>query len=326
VIKGIFMDHLEVSSLNCFSTALLDRVVEKRRDPAWVESTRTRPGTGFVPVWGERNLILPREGYVPAVLSLQELEKSFHPLPTPFFLGIHEDRAYFGVDLAVEDSSVPEKLSAVGRFEDLRKIGHFMESLHGELLVYSKAMAYWHRSTGYCAACGSPNASADGGHLLICTNEKCAREHFPRTDPAIIVLVSRGDKCLLGRQPVWPRGWYSTLAGFVEPGESVEHAVLREVYEESGVRVKNVIYHSSQPWPFPRSVMLGFRAEAETREIRVDGREIERAAWFSRRDILEGLEEKTLRLPPRVSISRRLIEDWFDAGDSGRLHDLAGNI
>lgn len=305
------MEQLQASSQNCFSTALLDRVGEKRKDPEWIEEQLSRSDTGFIPVWGEQNLVHARDDSRAVILSKRDLAKLLADYPTPFFLGTYNGRSFFGVDLPCEDQTIPEKFSLFGQFENMIRVGMFLNDLDGELLVFAKALAYWHRTNKFCGVCGSPNESSDGGHLLVCTNEKCKREHFPRTDPAIIVLVRSGDKCLLGRQPQWPEGWYSTLAGFVEPGESVESAVIREVFEESGVRVKGVTYHSSQPWPFPRSIMLGFKAEAETTEIHVDGRELEKAAWFSRQEIHDSLQSKKLRLPPRVSISRSLIDDWY---------------
>jgi NAD+ diphosphatase len=154
--------------------------------------------------------------------------------------------------------------------------------------------------------------------VLICTNPACRHEHFPRTDPAIIVLVSDGERALLGRQASWPVGRYSTIAGFVEPGESLEDAVAREVFEETGIKVDQIEYHSSQPWPFPSSLMLGFTAHALTTQIlrRVD--ELEDAQWFTRADLASGRP----LVPPGVSISFRLIEHWFDAGGGPKLREI----
>jgi NAD+ diphosphatase len=154
--------------------------------------------------------------------------------------------------------------------------------------------------------------------VLVCTNPVCRHEQFPRIDPAIIVLVSDGPRALLGRQAAWPPGRYSTIAGFVEPGESLEDAVVREVAEETGVQVDQVEYHSSQPWPFPSSLMLGFTARASTFEVRLEDQELEDARWFTRADIERG----TPKLPPPVSISFRLIEHWFDSASERPLKDL----
>jgi NAD+ diphosphatase len=161
---------------------------------------------------------------------------------------------------------------------------------------------------------------AKGGHVLVCSNPVCRHEQFPRIDPAIIVLVSDAERALLGRQAAWPVGRYSTIAGFVEPGESLEDAVAREVLEETGVQVDRIEYHSSQPWPFPSSLMLGFMAQAVTHEVHLKDQELEDARWFTRAEIIAG----TPVLPPRQSISYRLIETWFDAGAERPLRDIRG--
>lgn len=189
----------------------------------------------------------------------------------------------------------------------------------GELLAHARALAYWHRRHRFCGDCGHPTEGAQGGHVRVCSNPQCGRQHFPRTDPAVIVLVTAGERCLLGRQPSWLPGRYSTIAGFVEPGESLEAAVVREVGEETGVRVREVRYQSSQPWPFPASLMLGFRAVAEGEDIHLGDEELEDARWFSREELERAMEEGALRLPGRISIAYRLIEDWFDEGSPGRL-------
>jgi NAD+ diphosphatase len=156
--------------------------------------------------------------------------------------------------------------------------------------------------------------------MLVCTNSSCRHEQFPRLDPAIIVLVSDGEQALLGRQASWPVGRYSTIAGFVEPGESLEDAVAREVLEETGIEVDRVEYHSSQPWPFPASLMLGFTAHAVTTGVHLRDQELEDARWFTR----AALTSDGALLPPRQSISYRLIEDWFDAGSGTPLRDILG--
>ena len=162
--------------------------------------------------------------------------------------------------------------------------------------------------------------------MLECHNGSCGARTFPRTDPAVIVLVELAGgpapRCLLGRSPGWPPRTYSALAGFVEPGESLEDAVVREVHEEAGVRVTDVRYHSSQPWPFPSSLMLGFRARALNRSIEIDPHELEDARWFTRAELVRELEARRIELPRRVSIAYRLVEDWFDAAGEGRLEDI----
>ena len=183
----------------------------------------------------------------------------------------------------------------------------------GGALAYARAMTHWHATHLYCGACGAPTESREGGHIRVCTNESCAKHHFPRTDPAVIMLVEKGDRCLLGRKSEWAQGRYSTLAGFVEPGESLEDAVRREVMEETGVVVSDVEYHSSQPWPFPASLMLGFFCKAETEAIHRNDKELEDARWFTREELNAG--QGGLGIAPRpISIARRLIDDWLSQG------------
>jgi NAD+ diphosphatase len=174
-------------------------------------------------------------------------------------------------------------------------------------------MTHWHATHKYCGSCGAPTESREGGHLRVCTDPDCARAHFPRTDPAVIMLVAKDDRCLLGRKAEWPPGRYSTLAGFVEPGESLEDAVRREVMEETGVVVSDVEYHSSQPWPFPASLMLGFFCRAETEVVQRNDKELEDARWFTREELRNG--NGGMGIAPRpISIARRLIDDWLTEG------------
>ncbi len=192
-------------------------------------------------------------------------------------------------------------------FQDLRQAAAIVEPEDGALLAYARAMMTWHQRHRFCGACGAPTESQQAGHLRRCTRAECAAEIFPRTDPAVIMLVCDGDWCLLGRQARWPPGVYSALAGFVEPGESLEDAVAREVMEEAGVAIEGCEYHSSQPWPFPSSIMLGFWATARRGEVHVDGSELEEARWLHRDQVLA----QEVRLPPKLSIARRLIDDWL---------------
>jgi NAD+ diphosphatase len=168
-------------------------------------------------------------------------------------------------------------------------------------------MVLWHGSQRFCGRCGSPSKTESGGNTRLCINGDCGIRIFPRVDPAIIVLVSDRERCLLGRQAGWPEGRYSTIAGFVEPGESLEDAVRREVFEETNIAVHEVRYHSSQPWPFPSSLMLGFTAEASSEAILLNDGELEDARWFSRKELESGFP----KLPYRLSIARRLVDDWL---------------
>src|SRR3546814_482718 len=184
-----------------------------------------------------------------------------------------------------------------GVFTDLRRIGPLLERFEGSLLAYARGLLWWHQRHRFCGVCGHPTVSVKGGHQRSCTNQACAAPQFPRTDPAVIMLVHDGERCLLGRQRVWPDGMYSTLAGFVEPGETLEEAVAREVWEESGIQVRDVRYHSAQPWPFPSSLMLGFHAAAKSFEIVRNDDELGDAQWYTAED-LAGFESdrKSTRL------------------------------
>ena len=221
-----------------------------------------------------------------------------------FLLGLHGETAYFAVDLSdLEDPATHPGLAGRGSFADLRSFGPLLGHDEGNILAYARGLTWWHSRHRFCGVCGHPTVSAEAGHVRRCTNPDCATPHFPRTDPAVIMLVHDGDRCLLGRQPRFPPGMYSTLAGFVEPGESLEEAVAREVFEETNIRVGEVTYHSSQPWPFPSSLMLGFHAEATSHDIRTEQDELEDAQWFSRSEILNWEEGGPYRLPRPDSIS-----------------------
>jgi NAD+ diphosphatase len=207
-------------------------------------------------------------------------------------------------------------------FLDLRQASSMLQPHAASLLGYALAMDHWHRSHRYCGACGHSTATGAAGHVRICGNTDCARKHFPRTDPAVIVLVHNDEACLLGRKREWVDRRYSTIAGFVEPGETPEQAVLREVYEETGTAVTHVRYHAAQPWPFPGSLMLGYYARATPGPVTLHDNELQDARWFTRAEIAEWVPQGRLRLPSRVSIAYRLLEHWFDQYEGPALDTL----
>jgi NAD+ diphosphatase len=274
-------------------------------------------------VWGSRILIVEEPTPRPLLLAAPDLGDLQQQAESVILLGEAEERAYFALDLPGTDEP-PISLAKAGALRHLRSVAALLDRRDGTLLAYAKAMTYWHRRHRFCGDCGSPTLSAQGGHLRVCTNPQCGQHHFPRTDPAIIVLVTSGERCLLGRQRTWPAGRYSIIAGFVEPGESLETAVAREVREETGIAVEQVRYWASQPWPFPSSLMLGFTARAASTTIQLEDGELEDARWLSREEIAGELSRDTLRLPPEVSISYRLIEDWFDGAGFVSLKHLIG--
>ncbi len=301
--------------MNVFAGPYLDRSAHLRQDPAWFESALTDPKSRAIPVWNSRSLIEGDKAARAALIELHDIPTESRNSEALILLGRVGDAHLFAYE--IESTAAPE-IRAGARFEDLRWIASRLPEDEAGLLAYASAMISWRRRHRYCGNCGSNTRPAKGGHVLICSDSSCGIEHFPRLDPAIIVLVSDGERALLGRQASWPAGRYSTIAGFVEPGESLEDAVAREVAEETGIDVGQIQYFSSQPWPFPSSLMLGFTAQAHTQEIRLNDQELEDARWFSRAELADG----TLRLPPNPSISYRLIEYWYDAGECGKLSDL----
>jgi len=281
-----------------------------------------------VPVWRSRLFVdLEREGEDPprpVLLTVAEASTLVQNLrETSILLGALEGAAHFAVDLS--DIECPEKdseLAGRGHFVSLRRIGPFIDRTNGGLLAYAQAMVHWHQQHRFCGTCGSPTRSEEAGHWLRCTSDRCKTLQFPRTDPAMIVRVTHDDRCLLGRQSRWPARRYSVLAGFVEPGESLEDAVVREVFEEAGVRVEDVEYHSSQPWPFPASLMIGFTASARDDSINIDGDELEDVRWFSRDQLDEEVAAGNVILPSEIALAHHLIDGWYrldrESGIEGR--------
>ena len=302
----------------------LDRAAHLRRDPEALAMARTDPRSRVVVV--HRSLGLVRVGEAPRVqrLTFEQLDAWSWKDEDLLYLGTQAPD--LGSSLTDAEHPGPQHLFAVDvsalepeglelaeddQLVELRQFAGLLPAEDANLIATARAMATWHRNHRHCGRCGAPTVVADAGHLRRCTG--CEFEIFPRTDPAVIMLVhDGGDRCLLGRQESWPPGVYSTLAGFVEPGESLEMAVAREVQEETGVRVRSAHYHSSQPWPFPTSIMLGFWAEAEYDQgALAQDDELEDARWFSRTELPDLLATRTVRLPPPMSIARRLIDDWL---------------
>jgi NAD+ diphosphatase len=314
-------DHREPSAGAHFTFLSLDRVPHRRHEEDWLAEQLQASTTRFVPVWGSEFLVVEEPTPRPILLGAPELGDLREQAESVILLGETQGSTYFALGLPGTQEP-PVSLARAGVLRDLRRVAALLDRWDGTLLAYAKAMTYWHRRHRFCGDCGSPTLSTEGGHLRVCTNPQCGQHHFPRIDPAIIVLVTFGERCLLGRQRVWPAGRYSIIAGFVEPGETLEAAVAREVCEETGIAVEQVRYRASQPWPFPSSLMLGFSAQAASPEIRLTDGELEDARWLSREEIATELRRRTLRLPPEVSISYRLIEGWFDAGGSGCLRQL----
>ena len=280
-----------MSEPNTFTGAVLDRAGEHRTDDGWLAAQLEHPraravvaGTGGVRVAGDRLQLVPLAEAAPE---------------EPLLLGLDADGPVF----AAEADGAPALLN-------LREAAASLPQADSGLAAYAAAMLGWHRRHRFCANCGNPTDMREAGHVRRCP--RCGTDHHPRTDPVVIMLVLRGDDVLLGRQAAWPPRRYSALAGFVEPGESLEEAVAREVREESGVVIGTPRYISSQPWPFPAQLMLGFIAPWESGEPAVHDQELEDTRWFTRAEVQAAVEERgRLKLPPRLAIARRLIEHWL---------------
>jgi NAD+ diphosphatase len=284
--------------------SVLDRAADHRRDDAWLAEEWDRPGTQVLVVAGDR-----------IAVSGDKHRLAFAtPAEAP-----DGERVFLGVDHA-DERAVFAVLTPEVRDDHatLREAGAFLDDREAGIAVHAIGLANWHATHPRCARCGAATEVAEAGHIRRCP--QCRAQHFPRSDPAIIVLVTDDeDRALLGRGADWPPGRYSTLAGFVEPGESLEAAVRREVFEETGVVVGvDIRYAGSQPWPFPSSLMVGFYARASSTAIEVDDNEISDARWFTRADLLSAAEAANVRLPGAVSISRRLIESWYGGPLPGR--------
>jgi NAD+ diphosphatase len=291
---------------NFFAGPYLDRRAEEREVPGWLDAARADAATLYVLGRGTTHLLFtdpePRIAFVTGDHPLVREATEAQLVLLGWFRGV---RCVL-VDLDPKTIDGEHEWVSGASFQELRPLSNMLPNEEGSLLAYARAMSVWRARNRYCGICASPLVPERAGHVMRCT--KCGHETFPRLDPAIIVLVADGDRALLGRQASWPPGRYSTIAGFVEPGESFEDAVVREVLEETAVRVRRSRYHSSQPWPFPSSLMVGFHATAEPNSrVQVSG-ELEDARWFTREELLGGPPV----LPPSQSISYRLITTWLN--------------
>jgi NAD+ diphosphatase len=306
-------------SENVFAGLALDRNAEQRDDADWIAAQLADPRARFLLLGAEGHALAQRD--VDALRVILAAERAaLLPAATASYLGADDAGPFFALSAESKDAArIAAELG--GDFIDLRSAGVRLKAFEAGLFAYARALAHWQSRTRFCSVCGAPVVVVTAGHRARCTNPDCAIEHFPRVDPAMIVIVSYRDACLLGRQATWPEKRYSTLAGFVEPGESLEDTVRREVFEEAGVRVGECAYHSSQPWPFPASLMVGFTAEATDPTIRLGG-ELAEARWFTADEIVLGLAERTLGVSPPLSVSFRLIEHWLRERAGVELREL----
>ena len=306
------------------SRSTVDRAAVRRTEPKLLETALADPSTRVLVLVGGATAVAPGDGGAPRLELLGGLPPDVvADAPLLVFLGEDAGRAYVaavwpGPDVPPGGSLEAALPAAVAglefppgvRWSGLRDVGSLLGDADAGVVTTAIALANWHAAHPRCSRCGTPTDVAQAGWTRVCPND--GSEHFPRTDPAVIMAVTDpDDRILLGRQASWPERRFSTLAGFVEPGESLEAAVRREVLEEAGVVVGDVVYRGSQPWPFPASIMLGFRAYARTTDLHPDGTELAEARWLSREDFAADLESGGLLVPPSVSIARRLIEDWY---------------
>jgi NAD+ diphosphatase len=291
---------------------MLDRNEVIRSDTEFISSARRAPETRFVVYSGPRALLKPALPITPKDMDGQQLASLGLDPAEAVFLGLSGQTPWFAVDIASASDEIQTSCAADGRFETLAAIQDPIAGDAWSVLAQARALLAWNAAAKYCSCCGALTEMLSAGYQRSCTDTSCGALHFPRTDPAVIVRVTNGDRCLLARQPSFPPGLQSVLAGFAEPGETLEETVVREIKEEVGLRVGDPVYIASQAWPFPTSMMIAFSVEAAEETIRIDGREIEAADWYTREEIRQRMSDGSLVLPSVKSIARRLIDDWLD--------------
>ncbi len=307
---GMALDSFQ----NTFAGNPLDRASDRRGDPDWLASQLASPESLGVAIWNGRPLVEDAKdggkqiAYLPAKL-VADLAQGEERL---LFLGLWKDTAVFAVDMEGPADPAEGPLEGLGKFEDLRAVALKLPHTEAAIVATAKQMFEWRRRHGHCAVCGQPSRAVDGGWKRRCPS--CDTEHFPRTDPVVIMLAYHGDRCMLGRQEAWPKGMFSALAGFLEPGETIEEACARELNEEAGLHAVKVRYHSTQPWPYPSSLMIGLIAEVEDEEGAPDQTELSEIRWFTRdeaRQLIAGQIEGTFA-PQRMAIAHQLIKAWVE--------------
>lgn len=298
---------LQRARRNAFAALELDRVHERRDDAAWLVASEASPQARFIVLDVQSALLVADDGASPCLLDATQRASWVAATPA-FLLGVEGDTPWFV--LRVDETAAARVDAALGTQRlRLRDAGLILDPFFAGLFAYAAGLVQWHVNARYCGHCGAPLRLAAGGHRADCAS--CGHTQFPRTDAAVIVIVEHDGACLLGRGASWAEKRYSALAGFVEPGETLEHAVCREVDEEAGVEVTGVSYHSSQPWPFPASLMVGFTATARDRHIILRDGELADARWFTPEQLASAVRADEVRLSSPLSVSYRLLEHWL---------------
>jgi NAD+ diphosphatase len=291
-----------VTPVNIFAGGGLDRMGPRRTDESWLAQQRADPAARAV--IATRDGVLVDADWAPAAVGLAELPDDAETV----LLGVADGgAAVFGADPGPErGAALRPEASLVG----LRDVAAMSALADANVLAHATGLLNWHRRHRFCSNCGHPTQSGEAGYVRSCPN--CGAQHHPRTDPVVITLVHDGDRVLLGRNANWPERRFSCLAGFVEPGESLEEAVAREVGEEAGIRVSDVRYVSSQPWPFPASLMLGFEATYAGGDPYPHDRELQAVGWFTRDELRRAAAgDGDIGIPPPLAIARRLMDGWL---------------
>ncbi len=301
--------------LNTFAGNPLDRAGDRRNDPDWLATQAANPEALALVMWDGRPLLEPHaDGPRLAWLALRHARDLVADPDRELFLGLWNDAPCFAVELGGAADPAAGPVAGLGVFTELREAAAVLSGPDAAMAGGAKSLFDWRRRHGFCANCGHATDSICGGWKRSCPN--CQAEHFPRVDPVSIMLPVFGERCLLGRQASWPAGRMSALAGFIEPGETIEEGCAREIAEEAGLTVTAVRYHSSQPWPFPSQLMIGLIADVSDDQATPDQTELEEVRWFTRaeaRSVLAGAHE--VKAPPKFAIARTLLEAWVEGGD-----------
>ena len=302
---------------NTFAGNPLNRASERRGDTSWLAEKLLAPDSLAIALWNGKPFVeKAADGGVQIAYLPSRMAEDLSGGPERLlFMGLWKETAVFAVDLEGGMDPADGPLAGLGRFEDLRAMALRLPATDAAIMATAKSMFEWRRRHRHCSACGEQTNVVDGGWKRACP--ACSAEHFPRTDPVVIMLAVHGDRCMLGRQEMWPAGMFSALAGFLEPGESIEEACARELEEEAGLKTLSVSYHSTQPWPYPSSLMIGLSAEVESDEATPDQTELSEVRWFTKaeaRDLLAGKLEGTFA-PGAMAIAHQLIKTWAESED-----------